>query len=359
MSELGDMLRKSIIIGFMFGVIISFIAYFSNLYDSVHHLFLIPLLAGIFSGLGGFIAMYVTNLLSKKTRLHPYIISVFSFFVAATFNIAIVMLIISGFSEFPLNKAALLWIFLGLGMGGIYAAYSYKMDQIQERMDFLKALSEKNRQLQDVSRKIAITEERNRMGRELHDSVSQGLHGLIFSIHSLKKELHSPSERIAQILNHMEATSQSTLDELRTMIEELKPSILAEQGLVAALHMMADLFSQRNEIPVTVKIEITDPLSADTEMAIYRISQEALANIEKHALAKNVSLKLLQMATYYHLEIVDDGVGFDYISKKDIGNGLHNICSRTEERGGKLELTSNSNGTSIIAQFPRSTDHES
>ncbi|HZK25553.1 MAG TPA: histidine kinase, partial [Oscillospiraceae bacterium] len=145
---------------------------------------------------------------------------------------------------------------------------------------------------------------------ELHDSISQGVQGLIFALHSLRHELDGPPQRVADILQHLEATARSTLDELRALIEELKPSLLVEQGLAASIQAASELFSQRQTIPVELAYELTALLSPEVEMTIYRIIQEALANIEKHAQAQQVTIRISDLEGQVLLSVKDDGQGF-------------------------------------------------
>ncbi|OEF97436.1 sensor histidine kinase [Desulfuribacillus alkaliarsenatis] len=365
-----DVIYKTVPVGFIFGVLFSTVSFFASFGFTNIQLLFLPFLTGVFSGIGAIIALAATNILTEKTTLGKTTIQVLSFVLAATTNTVLVLIIFFNQEIMSIRFEAFFGILFGLGLGAIYAMYSYKVGQMQERMEFLEALAEKNKQLQEASRKLAITDERNRMGRELHDSVSQGLHGLVFTLHSLRNVLQEPNERITSILNHMEATANSTLDELRTMIEELKPSLLAEQGLTKALTVMTDLFSQRHQIPINLDIQTPDNLSAEVELAIYRITQESLTNIERHANAEHISLTLAieNYDTLLLLQISDDGSGFNveqYTPNslrqqfpsshkgKGSGNGLLNIRQRIEETGGTLKIVSKINyGTTIIAKFP-------
>ncbi len=345
-------LRQVIPAGFAFGLLFSFVAFYGGLPVPHAMLWVIPFAAALLCGLGVVIGKVVTAALSGQdidTRLKY----VFSFLAAAVVNTAIVLvaLNLAGFAVF--NREAVIGIVLGLGAGSVYGIYVFVMDKMKERLAFLEALADNNRRLQEASRKLAIAEERNRLGRELHDSVSQGLHALVFTIHSLRNELAEPSERVQAILSHMEATANSTLDELRSMIEELRPSLLAEHGLAEALRITGELFSQRNQIPLELTLQTTASLSPELEMTIYRLAQEALANVERHASARHVALKLLLTGGRLILTIRDDGVGFD--SQTDSGgNGLRNMRQRTEDAGGVYGVVSRPGlGTTITAEFPQ------
>lgn len=344
-------IRRIMTMGFMFGILFAVIAYISNFNIDYSLIWMIPFIVAVLCGLGTTIAFLISNALVAQGYYNTTIISIISFIVAAIVNSLIVLIILSYFGIADHHPQTLLVGIFGLIMGGIYGIYRYRMGTIQEKMRFLEELADKNRQLQEASRKLAITEERNRMGRELHDSVSQGLHGLVFAIHSLRNELQNPSQRVSDILTHMEDTANSNLDELRTMIEELKPSLLTEEGLEEALKVTINLFSQRQKVPVKTEIQLPEILPPDLELTIYRITQEALANIEKHASPQHVHYKIVNDENFLYLIIRDDGKGFN--SKNALpGNGLRNMRQRALESDGLLDIDSKPGvGTSVVVKF--------
>lgn len=347
-----EVILKSMPVGFLFGIFFAIVTYLGNFSIDPRILLILPLFTTAMSGLGGAVALGVSKFLEARGTFTYTKVQIISFSVAAVVNILITYTAYSSFNQSLFEPGGLLGIILGLGMGALYGVYRNKVDRMNEKMEFLEALADKNKQLQEASRRLAITEERNRMGRELHDSVSQGLHGLVFSIHSLRNECTNPSQRTIEILSHMEATAQSTLDELRTMIEELKPSILVERGLGEALQLTSSLFSQRSQIPMELDIQLPDLLSPEIEMTLYRITQESLANIEKHAYAQHVQLRIRCAEGQLLFSIRDDGKGFN-TKEEFVGNGLKNIRQRVEEVGGALNIVSNPTlGTSVIISFP-------
>ena len=353
---MSKMIRSTVPIGFAFGIVFSVIGFLGFLpLGSPLMLLTLPFITAILCALGGMIAAAVISFLDTRAALPNVTKMVIGFIAAASFNMLVVLMTMSYFGSIVWDRHMLVGGTLGLVMGAIYAVYRYRVDTLHERMQFFEALADKNKQLQETSRRLAIIEERNRMSRELHDSVSQGLHGLVFAIHSLRNELDaatSSTPKATDILRLMEDTANSTLDELRTMIEELKPSLMAERGLEEALRTIGGLFSQRNEIPLDFEFMVPGSLLPAVETAIYRVTQEALANVERHALAQHVMVQVRQEDKIILLSIRDDGGGFETKASSP-GNGLHNMRQRVEEAGGILRIISKPGlGTSLVAEFP-------
>jgi len=347
-----QLLRDTAPIGFVFGIFFASVALLNGVPLTTWWLWLLPFLTSILCIIGGGVAAAVVSVLSSRYSIPGTTAITVAFIVAAIVNTVLVLIVASFYGALVINTRIFLGTIPGLGLGAAYAVYRYNVDTLNERMQFFQTLSEKNKQLQDASRRLAIIEERNRMGRELHDSVSQGLHGLVFSIHSLRNTLETPSENILHILSHMEATAISTLDELKSMIEELKPSLLAEEGLEESLRTIGELFSQQYKIPLHLSYEAVHPMSPELEMTIYRVTQEALANIGRHASAQHAHLKVTAIRGRVLLSISDDGIGLDPHTPHH-GNGLANMRQRVEELGGTFRASSKTGlGSTISVEFP-------
>jgi signal transduction histidine kinase len=216
---------------------------------------------------------------------------------------------------------------------------------------YLAELTEKDEQLQETFKNLIIAEERNRMARELHDSVSQGIQGILYTAHSLKEHLRPKEEQTGKILEHLLITAETTLNELRTMIFELKPSLLEERGLAEAVKIQCDLFARRLKVKCNFAIGKISGITAQQEMAVYRIVQEALANIQQHAGADQINVSLYMEENNLKLIIKDNGKGFD-IKEVTHGNGLDNMRSRCLENNGVFSIESIPNeGTTIEAIF--------
>lgn len=218
---------------------------------------------------------------------------------------------------------------------------------------YLKELAQKDIQLEETIKNLIVTQERNEMARELHDSISQGIHGISYSIKSLRKRLNDRSDlaNITEILDHLEETTEVTLKELRNMILELKPSSLEKKGLIEALEIHCELFSKRQEIDLNLDLDQIKNLTPEQEFAIYRIVQEALANVQKHSGADLVKLSLKEEDEIVRLIIEDNGRGYNP-SKVKKGNGFNNMKARAAKNNGSFDIVSKKGeGLTIKAEF--------
>lgn len=176
-------------------------------------------------------------------------------------------------------------------------------------------------------------EERSRIGRELHDSMAQLIVALQIRLISLKDSLPGPPQDT--VFRDLE----STLDELHQQVRNAtRPEANAghvEGQLPSALKAMAGKFGQLTKLPIRVCLRgHCNGLPSKIERAIYRIAQEALANVQRHAHAQAARLVLILSASKVRLVVEDDGVGFDGLADTRGGVGLNNIRRRVEECGG-------------------------
>ncbi|MFW5788270.1 MAG: folate family ECF transporter S component, partial [Halanaerobiales bacterium] len=207
----------------------------------------------------------------------------------------------------------------------------------------------KEEQLKKANKDLIVSQERNRIARELHDSISQNLHGINYSVHSLRQIIQQQvdSKDFINILNHLEDTVEESLQELKNMIFELKPSKLEGQGICQALVTQCEAFTERANITLTHDIDDIKKLTPEQELAVYRILQEALTNIYKHSGADQVRIFLKEIKEKVFLTITDNGKGFNSSDYK--GYGLNNMKTRAFQNNGKLEIESQSNQGTVIS----------
>jgi signal transduction histidine kinase len=207
-----------------------------------------------------------------------------------------------------------------------------------------------NAHLYEQARQLAILEERHRLGRELHDSVTQSLYGISLYAQAASGNLTTNQlDQVRQYLDDIQNTAQESLADMRLLIYELRPPILDKEGLIAALQNRLFSVENRAGLKSSIKSSLTDRLSSDVEEGLYRIAHEALNNTIKHAHAKNILISIQQMPASISMDISDDGVGFDPATARRKGClGLINMQERAQAQGWQFYIESNpGNGTRI------------
>lgn len=216
----------------------------------------------------------------------------------------------------------------------------------QESDQLLNELQEAHQQLQEYAQQVedlAVMEERNRLARELHDSVTQALYAMRLETESAIRQLAAGKNDIAlEHLQELRQGVQQALQEMRLLIYELRPPALEKEGLVTALKSRLETVEARTGIEVAFHAEGHGDLPAEVELGLYRIAQEALNNILKHSQARKVILDLSLDDGLAVMEIKDDGIGFDASRKASSdggGMGLQGMRERAIQVGGTLQLT--------------------
>jgi signal transduction histidine kinase len=199
-----------------------------------------------------------------------------------------------------------------------------------------------NVRLREQAEKAAVLAERERLARELHDSVTQSLYSLtLFSEGSLELAKQGEMIPIEHNLTRISQTAQQALKEMRLLVYELRPPDLEQEGLVGVLHQRLAAVEKRAGLNARLVAEELVELSPEVEQELFGIVQEALNNIIKHAGATSVSVHLWIDGQKIVVEIVDDGRGFDPEAVKGQGGlGLISIRDRVEKLGGSLEIFS-------------------
>ncbi len=204
------------------------------------------------------------------------------------------------------------------------------------------AVALENIRLRQGVEQMAIAEERARLARELHDSVTQSLYSLTLFAAAGREWMQAGDWPQAQAqLAEIGATAQQTLKEMRLMLYELRPPILELGGLSTALRQRLEVVERRAGIQTHLEVEFFDALPGPLEAALFAIAQEALNNALKHARATTVRVWLRRVADQVELIVADDGQGFDpQLSAASAGLGLLNMRQRAEKLGGTLALAS-------------------
>jgi len=197
-------------------------------------------------------------------------------------------------------------------------------------------------QLIAAAQERAVLEERQRLARDLHDSVTQALYGITLHAQAARRLLAAGDIAVAlDSLRAVQDTAQEALDEMRLLIFELRPPILEQIGLVAALEARLNAVEGRANLQTRLIADGASDLPAIVEQALYRITTEALNNVLKHAHARHISVWLHQTETHVLLEITDDGTGFEPAAARESGGvGLCGIAERVAQLDGTLSLQS-------------------
>jgi signal transduction histidine kinase len=203
-----------------------------------------------------------------------------------------------------------------------------------------------------VNRIVAGQEhERRRLSRELHDETGQALTSILLGLKSIEET--QGTERFVPALAELRELVTVTLQDVRRLAVELRPKALDDFGLVPALERLTTGFAEQTGIETHLESRLADHrLPSETETVLYRVVQEALTNIVKHAQAEHVSLVLQSKPGKVTAVIEDDGRGFSTDEESDDGLGLVGMRERVALVGGRVEIESSSAGTTIVVEVP-------
>jgi signal transduction histidine kinase len=229
-------------------------------------------------------------------------------------------------------------------------------DELAQLEENFNRMAEQLHASLDTERRLAGAnarhEERSRIARELHDSISQDLFSLSVLAGGLRRALPPASPVLPEVAT-MERAAGDAMREMQVLLLELRPMALDEVGLAAALVEICRAYRDRLGVDVQADVE-TVALSPALEHAVLRVTQEAIANAVKHSAAAVVQVRLSGDQDEIMLRVTDDGRGFDVAQDGGGGLGLRVMRDRVAEHGGGLAIESaRGRGTAVIATFPR------
>ncbi len=215
----------------------------------------------------------------------------------------------------------------------------------EETQTVLSELRSANQKLVEYSQKVenlAAAEERNRLARELHDSVSQTIFSMTLTAEAAKMLLNNENPRIQTLLDHLQTLSQNALVEMRSLIQKLRPHSIVENGLEAALRQHIAERQAQDELIVDLQIVGDFQLPANSAEMLFRIVQEALNNVVKHSNSKSAAVKITAKNAMLSLLVSDEGVGFDTTASRFLAGhvGLQSMKERVNSLGGKFTIDS-------------------
>jgi signal transduction histidine kinase len=251
-------------------------------------------------------------------------------------------------------------------LGSLTTFYPASYDPDDDDISFLTAMAEQaavaveNARLLAAVQDKAALEERHRLARDLHDSVSQALFSMNLQARALEMALEQaggdPAGRVARGLAELRTLTQGALAEMRALIFQLRPEALHEEGLVAAVRKHAAAVTAREGVRIAVHAEADRlPLAEPTEAELFRVVQEAVHNSVKHGHPDQVDIWVNpdpDAPSTLVVEIGDDGVGFDPDVPHPGHLGLDSMRERTERLGGRLLIDSSDAGSRVRAVCP-------
>ena len=217
------------------------------------------------------------------------------------------------------------------------------------------AIGIENVRLYQQATELATMQERSRLARDLHDSVTQSLYSLTLLAEGWRRM--AATGRLEDVIEPLETLGEvgtQALKEMRLLIYQLRPPDLEQDGLLGALHQRLDAVEKRAGIEARLLAQDVLELPAHLEEGLYRIAQEALNNALKHAVATSITIRLQTDQDCILLNVIDDGQGFDYHPNNGQGGlGLKSMQERAEQLGGWLTLESSpGKGTAISVEIP-------
>jgi len=199
-----------------------------------------------------------------------------------------------------------------------------------------------NVRLHIKAQQLAVIEERNRLARELHDSVTQSLYAITFYAEAAARLVNRAQYDLAS--SHMDdlgRTAQTALQEMRLLVFDLRPPILEEEGLIGALQARLDAVEGRAGVRTHLAVTGQAPRGTQHDQALYRITQEALNNALRHAEATNITVTVDYGTERLSVEVCDDGVGFETDQPVPEGHlGLLVMRERAQQMGALLHIKS-------------------
>ena len=216
------------------------------------------------------------------------------------------------------------------------------------------AVAVANARLHEEGRELAIVEERKRLARELHDSVVQTMHGVVLVAEGAARQSEGDPELATAALRDVAALTRNALADMRSLLFELRPAALEQDGLAEALRKHADVLVRVHGVPVAVECEGDHRLEPAAEQTLFRIVQEALGNAVRHSGCGSVQVALALAPERACVVVRDDGGGFDVeLARTRSGRlGLVSMRERAEAIGAILEIESGASGTRVSVELP-------
>jgi signal transduction histidine kinase len=237
-------------------------------------------------------------------------------------------------------------------------AYSVRELDLLTTIGMWAGTAIQNALLQQQTKHMAVLEERERIGMDLHDGVIQSLYSLGLTLDYVKAILEEDPAEIEEKLDQATAGINSTIADIRTYISDLRPRQMNEDlGFDENLKVLLNEIESNSRIKTSLQNEIKTPLdlSYPNTVTLFKIAQESLSNTVRHAKAEHAKLRLWEENGRIYLEVSDDGVGFNIDkTQANLGHGLANMQRRSRKASGAIEIISSpGNGTKVVTWVPK------
>jgi NarL family two-component system sensor histidine kinase LiaS len=232
-------------------------------------------------------------------------------------------------------------------------AHDASGDELGQMTRRFNTMAEQLQNLLETRQQLATLEERNRLARDLHDSVKQQIFAISMQVGAVKVLLNRDPDAAKKRLDETDVLVRQAQQELTTLIKELRPVALEGKGLVEAIHELMTQWMQQTGILVKLQVEGQQTLPLTVEEALFRVVQEALSNVARHSKATLVQMKLSMTENTVTLTLDDNGQGFDSTQQRE-GVGLLSMRERMKALGGDVRVESSpSKGTHVVAYCER------
>jgi signal transduction histidine kinase len=225
-------------------------------------------------------------------------------------------------------------------------------DELGQLARDLNWMAERLQTLLATQQELAVVEERNRLARELHDTVKQHVFASALLVRAARKQVDRDPETAKRHLEEAEELAGEMQQELITLIQALRPAAIEDRGLVTVVTEYAGEWTERTGIKVDLRIQGERATKVEVEETLYRVVQEALANVARHSGSTTAQIRLAWQENQVCLSVWDEGRGFDPLSGVGKGLGLVSMRERVEALGGSMSISSSPGGTRLEACVP-------
>ncbi|MBP1993465.1 HAMP domain-containing sensor histidine kinase [Paenibacillus eucommiae] len=239
----------------------------------------------------------------------------------------------------------------------LFDAFNKMAAAVQTKIQLLQKLGEAEAIQDQQLTEAAVMEERRRLARDLHDTVSQELFAIHMAASSLPKIIGKDAAAAASLMEHLIQMSHHAQKQMRGLISQLRPIELDNHSLEEALEKWFPAYCQANDLQGQMEVVISEEISEAIEHQLFLIIQEGMANVVKHASADQIRLSLQEGEHQYMLQLVDNGLGFERSEIPSASHGLSTMRERAQKLGGNAEIFSKlGSGTRIRVQIPKFTN---